>query len=62
MGMVEGGRTTRGTVECGLALAGLGLAAFGILTVTAATGGWGLFAASFGWSIAPVATALSCLP
>jgi hypothetical protein len=62
MEMVEGGSTTRGTVECGLAIAGLGIALFGILTVTAATGGFGLFAASFGWSIAPVGAALACLP
>jgi hypothetical protein len=57
MELIEGG-STRGNVECGLAIVGMGIAYVGLVT---ATGGLGLALGAIGWSIAPVATALSCL-
>jgi hypothetical protein len=57
MELIEGG-STRGNVECGLAIVGMGIAYVSLVTPT---GGLGLALGAIGWSIAPVATALSCL-
>jgi len=49
-----------GDMACGLAVVGMATSVIGLITLTAATGGWGIFAAVIGFNASSAGVISAC--